>query len=187
MSIGIVGDSLTYQGGKGTPRILSAFAEAGWDILANDIRIDAVTGRGIRGGIPPVVTWRDQGFLPDVWLIALGTNNLNATPTTLDNAIYDLIDTIRQTTPDATIHWVGVGIRSTEDARVAKVNNALLKRTWPDKFTFCDWDAHIHDGREEAGLWLLSDANGIHMTTAGYAIRNTYLATCIPAAAEGAA
>lgn len=171
--IGIIGDSLTWQGGKGPVRIGDALTRAGVDTAG--LRIDAAPGRGIRGGIAVVKQWSEEGYLPSLWLIALGTNNLNADTNTLDHAVSALVDAIEDTTPTADLHWVGVGLRFA-DPRVKKVNEVIWDWNLGD---FYDWNAHVHDGRDEAALWLPTDAEGVHMTAAGYQVRNDYLAGCV--------
>lgn len=186
--IGVIGDSLTYQGGQGAQRIIDAFKTAGHDVT--NIGVNGLTGRGIAGtAVRPstlevIQQWRFTGFDPGTYLIALGTNNRG------DTAAHwrrDIGKVLTEIGPGKAVHWIGLAFRGGFDPRAEQFDRVLWELQIDGRLTGHSWEDYIHDGRDQTGLWLPSDPNGVHMTKAGYDIRNAYYAACVPVAAEGAA
>lgn len=176
--IGVIGDSLTYQGGTGAQKITNKLVAAGW--AQANIKVDGVTGRAIAndlpdgkpGSITTIRKWRTAGFEPRVFVIALGTNNKGATAAAWTKEINKVLNEIG---PGHKIYWVNLGFKDQFDPRVINFNNNLqtIANSRADLFPK-DWNTHIHAFQQQPTLWLASDAQGIHMTTAGYDIRNNF-------------
>jgi hypothetical protein len=173
--VGVIGDSLTLQGGQGPSRISAKLAAAGF--AASDIRIDAKTGRSIAGtavrpsSLEVIRAWRAAGFDPALYVVALGTNNKGATVTAWRTEIGKVLAEIG---PGRRILWIGLGFRDAADPRVARFNATLadIAATRTD-LVVREWNNHVHS-YPQTGLWASSDRLGIHMTTAGYNVRNDY-------------
>lgn len=175
--IGVIGDSLTYQGGSGPLKITNKLVAAGW--TKANIRVDGVTGRAIAndlpdgkpGSITTIRKWRAAGFDPRTFIIALGTNNKNATPDVWTKEINKVLAEIG---PNHKIYWINLGFKDQYDARVVNFNNNLntIASSRIDLFPN-DWNNHIH-AFTQTNLWLTSDSQGIHMTPAGYDLRNNF-------------
>jgi hypothetical protein len=192
--VGVIGDSLTYQGGAGADRIRNELVAAGWD--AGQIRVDGLIGRPIAndfsgkpGSLTTVSTWKADGFDPAVYVIALGSNNKNATATTWTTDINKLLTAIG---PGHSIVWHDLGFRDATDSRALGFNANLagiaagrtdLFVARADDATWNDW---IHAQPNQSTLWLPTDVDGVHMTSAGYALRNRFLGRAmLPFAPQG--
>lgn len=175
--VGVIGDSLTYQGGAGPARITTALVSAGY--AAADVRVDGKTGRSIAGtavrpsSLEVIRGWRAAGWDPFTYLIALGTNNKGATDASWRTEIGKVLTEIG---PGHRIVWIGLGFRDATDPRVARFNTVLasIAATRTD-LTVWEWNSYVH-ARPQIGLWLTTDTQGIHMTRAGYDVRNGYYA-----------
>jgi hypothetical protein len=174
--VGVIGDSLTYQSGRGIQNLTTALVNTGWD--AANIKIDASVGRPIAGdqstapgSVTTIKNWKAAGFDPYTYVIALGTNNKNATTAVQSTEINKVLTAIG---PGHRIIWIGLGFRNATDARVlsfnANVNRIAAERSDLSVWTFNDY---IH-GFPQDGLWLSTDAEGVHMTFPGYDLRNAY-------------
>jgi hypothetical protein len=170
--VGIIGDSLTYQGGAGPQNIRAKFE------TTVDLRIDGLTGRGIAGpavkpsSLDVIRGWRAEGFNPRIFIIALGTNNKGATPAVWQREVGKVLAEIG---PGHEVHWIGLGFADKTKTQVKEFKDTLDGMAG---VKFHDWNAHVH-GLPQEGLWMRTDSKGIHMTAAGYDIRNTYYATVL--------
>lgn len=109
-SVVMVGDSITEAS---TDELQGVFASAG----ITDVRIDAERGRRIEvgngkgsgplSGMNTVYQLLSEGLTPDVWVIALGTNDVGSYPSA--EAYGTLIDGLLQMIPiDTPLVWVNV-------------------------------------------------------------------------------
>jgi hypothetical protein len=182
--IGVIGDSLTYQNGSGIANIKDRLMAAGWQ--SDKIRVDGIIGRPIAGdfsGKPGAVTtinsWKAGGFDPKTYVILLGTNNKNATSTLWTTEINKDLNAIG---PGHTIIWMDLGFKNESDSRVLNFNAnlAAIAGQRSDMFiakssSGLGWNEWIHTHPNQSGLWLATDPDGVHMTTAGYTLRNQFI------------
>ncbi len=68
--------------------------------------------------------WRAAGWHPQKLVIALGTNNINAT-----NAYWDgeISRAMKEVGPDIPVYWVRLGLKTASDSRVAAGHCALSR------------------------------------------------------------
>jgi hypothetical protein len=177
--LGYIGDDLTLQGGSTQPQ--AQLVASGWD--PSLLRVDAAVGRTISGAADVITDWREQGFDPDTWIIALGSFDLASTDPQWTAAITAILDQISAGPGAAyTVYWPELVLRDSEtDTRVTRFE-AVLNTLVGDhpKITFKvneSLNAYIHNGRTETGLWVLAgtDATGRLMTSAGYDLRNKFI------------
>jgi lysophospholipase L1-like esterase len=123
-SVVVIGDSLTEGA---APMIEDALAVAGYENLA----VDGASGRrttvsvdgGPNSGVEAVASARSSGLDPDVWVIALGTNDV---PQYADGEDYAAIVTeLLASLPDgAAMVWVDVYLRD-HATGTGEFNNVL--------------------------------------------------------------
>jgi hypothetical protein len=172
--VGVIGDSLTFQAGAGDKNLTKLLTKHGY----SEIRIDGLTGRGIAGSgnqapkpttVELIQKWRTD-------------KDKNGTEKQWRNEITKVLKAIG---PGHTVHWVGLGFRNPDDARVAHFNTFITgifsePVEWQRPVTvFHDWNAHVRTLPQD-GIWATGDAQGVHMTFPGYKIRNAYVASVIP-------
>lgn len=162
-SVVVVGDSITAGS---EPQLRAALAAAGVD----GVVIDAQPGRRIEVGngldepLAGVRVVRDRlaaGADPDVWVIALGTNDVGAYP---DAAAYaGLVDQVLTQLPaDARVVWVDVHLPRRAQAAAefdAAVRDRVLTR--PGGYVASWFDVASAPGAE------LLTADGVHPNAAG--------------------
>jgi lysophospholipase L1-like esterase len=158
-TVAVVGDSLTLSA---QDQIETAFAGLGIDVVA----IDGVESRRmVSGGSsrPPGVDAIDAilaaGTRPDLWIIALGTNDVGAESGS-DKFRDDVLTLLRRVPPGDPVIWMDLFIRNREDA-VAAANDTLrtVLGVRPDS-EVADWFARGDDPGTITG-------DGIHLTDAG--------------------
>lgn len=175
-TVGVIGDSLTYQHGDGATRLTTRLARLGY----TGIRVDGWPGRGMTrdqptapGSLSLVRGWRAAGFDPHTFVIALGTKNKDATTDFWTAQMAKLVDAVG---PGHRIVWIGLGFRRAADERVAAFNTTAARFATGCGMQVAAWSAYVHS-RDETGLW---DPNGIvHMTRTGYRVRNDYVAATV--------
>lgn len=182
--IGYIGDSLTYQAGSTAP--YDSLIAAGW----TNVIVNGVTGRSITGGnVTPTTDdvlsgWKTQGFNPRLWITPLGANNLGATDSQWTSMINTFLDKIQSFNGSHVVYWPCLGLRlDKNDSRVTRFLSVMRAIPQRPGLTVkpLDWSSYIHNGRDETGLWNLSDTTGRHMTFAGYKIRNQYITSQVQA------
>jgi hypothetical protein len=186
--LGYIGSTATYQNGSTEPRDL--LVAAGWP--ESQIEVDGLADRGLAlaGVTHPnfgevVDAWRGNGFDPYTWVIALGEHNLGASDSEWTKLAGQLLDKVAEG-PRAgyVVNFPGISLADAADTRpprfIAVLNGLVGTRA---KITLkpLDWNAHIHNGRDETGLWDTTDTVGRRMTAAGYSIRNNYITTQVGA------
>lgn len=193
-SIGVIGDSLTYEGGNGGAWIAAALTSLGWG--ASHVRVDGLTGRGINvpGTTPtpaPYTTdvinnWRTNGFDPRVWLIALGTNNRNeeteAGGTFWKTQIQAVVSAIMSgQANDYIIYWIGTGYEDSNTEYNCQDFQTVLTTFASPSFVPCDYNAYLAPFRTNANWdswWYGTD--GIHNTNPGYqSLRIPFYQQCV--------
>ncbi len=129
-SVVVVGDSLTVSA---TDEIADEMAAAGLDVVA----IDAIEGRRMaRGGasLPPgvdaVQTILELDGPPDLWVIALGTNDVGA-QLSVESFRDDMSELLASVPDEAPVVWVDLWIRDREEAIVTanrEIRSVLRRR-----------------------------------------------------------
>lgn len=192
--LGYVGDSLTEQGDGGVAAAQSLYP-LGYD--PTNLRADAVVGRSIWQNVDP---WPTNGasqavttirglIAPSMWLIALCSNDFDTNQAGIQSRCESLIAKLKEQ-PFTRLLWVGpvVGpgssVTTTQIATMYAALNAVDVAHPELDMRVLDISAEIHDGADETALWLSSDATRRHMTPAGYARRNSEIATFVAANSE---
>jgi hypothetical protein len=184
-AIGYIGDELLFQSGSTEPYDL--LVTNGQD--ASKLDGDGLVGRKIalNGTTVPntqavIDGWRQQGFDPGTFIIALGSNDSAATDATWTSQISAVLDYIAAGPGSAyTVYWLDLAFgndptgTSSIATRFKNVLNALVGSRAKITLIPLDWNGYVHNGRSETGLWAVDAANKL-MTTAGYTLRNQYVA-----------
>lgn len=190
--VGWIGDSLTAG-------MTPATVESALRATFADARCDGLVGRSIIDGVAPYIpssqdvvsAWRASGYNPRTWVIALVTNDewdTNSGWTTKINTLLDLITSVPHGEGPYRVYWVGLTYRPdvnvVEPAASRVARWVTVAHSVADARTDCtvlplDWNALMHDGRDETGLWDLNDSTGRHMTSSGYALRRSVLVPLI--------
>lgn len=182
-SVAVIGDSLTYQRGAGEKALRAELAKAGfapgrscWS--GADGR--TITG-GIPGGAPDAVTeakrCRATIGEPDVWVVALVTNDLDETPAQLTARMQQLLATIGD---GHRVVWVNAGRHDTTQGVALAANDTVAKVVAGRPHTvLADWYGYVAGHADNPAWWV---ADGTHMTPAGYAVRNAFVAAAAQAA-----
>jgi hypothetical protein len=194
--LAVPGDSLTYQGGPGNGDggwVETSLAAVGWD--PPHVQVDGLISREIYNtGVTPTTktvidTWRANGFNPKNFLMPLGTNGSNDTLAVQKTKINAILDVVAQgTTGVYKVWWPTITWQDTtgEAARIATFRQAITEvaaaRT-DVQVVVIDYDALLHNGRDESALWSGSP----HMTSTGYALRNSIIASQLQVSATGTA
>ena len=155
----VVGDSLTVSAAA---EIRAALAAEGLVV----VDVDALEGRRIaRGTVEPgvdaVLRLRLAGADPDVWILALGTNDVGA-QVDRETMRADIAEILRLIPRDAAVLWVDTRVEYRADGSVAA--NALFRQqaVFDPRVEVVDWHAV---GGEEGVLV----ADGVHLTPTGRA------------------
>lgn len=183
--VGIIGDSLTAMSGANGSHLHAALLAGGfptrnvyhWGVGGKKIAAADLTGKAASHNIDDAVA---QLGGVDHWVIALGTNDRPSDDATVSAAINSTLAKIDAVTPGAKVTWIGLSSLETASADDVRVNGliqaALAARPNSE---LADWDAHIRaadGGANPSPLW---QADGVHMTPAGYEIRAAFYASFI--------
>ena len=167
--ISVIGDSLT----EGTVRYQAdAFAAVGWAQSS----IDAHNSRGVRTkvkadphtGLTAVDAVRETSGEPDVWVIALGTNDAGIfSKDKHADLIREMLDHIGS---GHSVMWVNIYLPDTRKRQVAW-NSALAEvaSERPNELIVFDWASLAQNQR-----WMANDL--VHCTGKGYQHRATAIA-----------
>ncbi len=139
-SVAVVGDSLALSA---SDEITAAFADLGVNVVA----IDAVESRRMSkggGDLPPgtaaIGDIVDAGELPELWVIALGTNDVGAQASS-ETLRDDVASVLREIPAGSPVIWVDIWIRDRSDAAI-EANEAIrsVLAVRPHSFV-ADWHA----------------------------------------------
>lgn len=151
----------------------------------SSLRIDGLVGRSIVDGQPPylpssqevVTRWRQEGFHPNVWLIALMSNDFGKTKDELKIAIGTLLDVIDDE-PVTKVLWVGPVVMpgsqlqsQVDENMYPALTEVMTERAGSVQIEVLDLQSAIrgqHVADEERTLWT----DDRHMTPTGYRLRN---------------
>lgn len=176
--IAIIGDSLTNQAGQGVMNIESQLNKAGYQ--ASHWYIYGVDGKRIAkpdkygvSTLENIAAARKKLGTVDVWLIALGTNDKYKPSEQVETDTRAVMEKIGTDT----VVWVNATSSSQSYAGIGQANASIKKvlATYKNA-TYLDWDTYVHHTGEHSEWWKprVNNEDPIHMTEAGYAVRNAY-------------
>lgn len=169
-SLAIVGDSLTIGYWGGLDDALRAAGFGPFRMEARSARRTIVPIDGSTSGIDAVRHVRNDGFDARVWVVALGTNDVNPTsgkPGEPDRTILAMLDEIG---PGHVVVWVNVHAgRSSANAAAFNARLAAIAAERPG-MQVADW-ASLAAAHPE---WMRED--GVHNTAQGAVQRNRFVA-----------
>jgi hypothetical protein len=199
VKVGIIGDSLTQQNSTapGGPAITAALVAQGY--TASNIRVDGLQGRFVDAPSPAPTSvdvmnaWKAAGFSPDVLVVALGTNDACSALSSTWSSAWDAFAAARRSIlPNVkTLLWVNVagdttagadGTIGTKGNTAAQYNSFLYGKLQGLEYSYLDWNGYVKTSVQDSTVWQ-NDSFHVHMTDAGYAIRNSWLAAQIRAGA----
>lgn len=169
--VGVIGDSLTAEMidyGQLEP----ALTDLGWD--AGNIRMDGVWGRPIDGSGSGSTTgviegWREDGFDPRVWLIALGTNNSADGEQSWQHDIRGVINEINSgQAGNYTIYWVTSGYREADQNHQQEFLDVVheIAEDYPN-VQVADYGAYLDEHRDDPA-WDSYWSDAVHHSESGY-------------------
>lgn len=172
-SVAVVGDSLTLAAEN---EIEAALTRLGLDVLV----IDGLESRRmVRGGseLPPGVDAIDDvldaGLEPELWIIALGTNDIGSgsSPDSFDD---DVVSVLTRIPPGAPVIWVDLWIRD-RSAATAEANGAIRSvAALRPAMRVVDWHTHGDDPG-------IITRDGIHLTEDGQRLFAASMASVVDA------
>ncbi len=175
----IVGDSLTISYWGGLPASFKAQSFGPFQMEARSARRTTVALTGSTSGIDGVRRIRASGFDPPLWVVALGTNDMNITvktPGATDAIINTMLDEIG---PGRRVVWVNVYARgSLANSQAFNARLAAIAVQRP-MMTVADWYSLV----AAHPSWLVAD--GVHPNATGALQRNIFVAAQA-ASAQGA-
>lgn len=169
-SVALVGDSLTYAAWSDLP---SVFVSANWGPL----QLEARSGRKITttleiatSGLDAVRRISEGGFDPELWIIALGTNDARSTYGKAGAAAGMIDAMMAEIGPAHDVIWIDVYLRDF-DAQADAFNAALRKAvSRHPRLTIADWQSVVGDNPQ----WVVDD--GVHLDLTGSLARNEFVA-----------
>lgn len=176
--VAVIGDSLTYQDGGGQGNVPATMESVGWP--SGGTWFYGVVGKAINdpdsNGKTTVQTIADCRAAigePDVWVIALGTNDAltYASPSKISTDIQAVLTALGSS---ARVVWVNVGGDPARDLNTlaVDVNAGILSAVNArPKTLLADWQNFIIPNNQ-ASYWL----DRTHMYPNGYDVRNMFVA-----------
>lgn len=159
----VVGDSLTVGA---EPFIEEELAARGWRVTEVEARVGRRAERGIE------ILEDDAGSLPPTVLIALGTNNLSATPEEVEKWLRDA----RRVVGNRRLIWVDLCLDDAVAPRLAtfrEINETLEEASGRYRVEVAHWCRFA----ETQGLTTSSD--GIHYEAEAYRLRARFYAEAL--------
>lgn len=179
--IAFIGDSLTYQSVDGVPtgetNVTAALKNVGWPsagiwwygVGGKQIAApEAGSGKTTMQNISEART--ALGGEPDLWVIALVTNDLGSDDATITAAMQSVFNALGSS---AKVAWVNAGLSSLSTTNEVRANNVLrtMIANRPNSYLIDWWEyAAQHD---DPASWYV---DGTHMTASGYIVKNAYMA-----------
>ena len=165
----VVGDSLTVGA---EPWLAGALGPWGWFPT-----VDARVSRPTDEGLSILERERRKGGLPDTILVALGTNDLNATDAEVDGWLRDVRETAG---PRRRVVWVNLHVAEGHPARdrAEGINAALAEHAAKYDVEVADWQEWAEDREVE------HRPDGIHYDERNYRMRASFYAIALGRARE---
>jgi hypothetical protein len=159
-SVAVVGDSIARSA---TDLITSSISLHGIEIMAYDAlesrRMAEWGGADLPSGVSAIDEIVDDGAEPELWVVALGTNDVGAG--TSQEAIEDDIDEVLAEIPDdAAVFWVDTWVRDLEDR--TDLFNVMIRNRLADRPN--SW---VLDWNTLAATDGLIIPDGVHLTPRG--------------------
>lgn len=176
--IAIIGDSLTEQSGNGAMNLETIFEKAGYQ--AKNIYLYGVDGKRIvepdrykTTTLENIDQARAKIHKVTTWLIALGTNDQKEE----DARVKSEIEQVLHKVGSDKVLWVNTSSRDQNNEDLKRIN-AVMKETLVkhSNATYLDWDNYVHMAGTDSE-WKatpLTKNDPIHMTDAGYTLRNGF-------------
>ena len=172
--VAIIGDSLTDQEGRGESDVPASLRAAGWP--AGGVYFYAWPGKQIADADPGghTTVWnirqvRASFGEPDVWIFPLCTNDAG-NPS--QKIAADLQIVFAELGPNANVLWVNGGISYAAHPGILNCNSLIASAVSARPNTvLCDWYSYVNS-IDQTNIWT----DGTHMTTAGYTLRNAFIA-----------
>lgn len=175
--IAIIGDSLMNQGGQGETNVKAAFAAHGWPNAS--IWFRGVDGKQINApeqssGLTTVnniaQARADLGAEPDLWYIQLLGNDFGSTDVQIRADIQTVLDALGSSAKVAWVTFIqGVSV-STNILRGNAILHDMIGNR-PNSFVVDWWEYALQHDNPDG--WYV---DGTHMTTTGYAVKDTFMA-----------
>lgn len=169
-TVAVVGDSLTLSA---EDDIAGELTGLGLDVLT----IDGLESRRMaRGDVRPRGTGAIEAIkaagVPDLWVIALGTNDVGAQAGS-DVFVADMVDVLALIPPDDPVVWVDLYIRDLADD-IAEANASIrtVLQFRRGLSVVVDWNSHGDDPG------VITD-DGVHLTRSGRALFASSIADAI--------
>ena len=159
----VVGDSLTVGA---EPWLAGAMARRGLRLAGVDARVSRPVDEGL------AVLQQLGGSLPSTVVIALGTNNLGASPAEVDR----WVGTARRLVGDRRLIWVNLRCDPAVAAHLERyraVNAALAAAAPRYGVEIADWDGWA------AGAGVPNGRDGVHYTEDAYRLRALFYAAAL--------
>ncbi len=159
-TVAVVGDSLTESAME---EIETTLTQNGVEVLA----LDGLTNRRMvraSGDIVPGTAAVDAILAsvaepPEMWVIALGTNDVGGAATP-DEFAADMRELLGRLPPDAPVVWVDVWIRDMPDEVIEA--NAVIREVIDER-----GDGHVADWYSRGGEGSAITTDGVHLTDDG--------------------
>jgi lysophospholipase L1-like esterase len=159
-TVAVVGDSLTESAME---EIETTLTQNGVEVMA----LDGLTNRRMvraSGDIVPGTAAVDAILAsvadpPDVWVIALGTNDVGGAATP-DEFAADMRELLGRLPPDAPVVWVDIWIRDMADQVVEA--NAVIREVIDER-----GNGHVADWHSRGGEGSAITDDGVHLTGDG--------------------
>ncbi|QQS20311.1 hypothetical protein IPL85_02595 [Candidatus Saccharibacteria bacterium] len=171
--VAIIGDSLTYQADNGQYDIPAAFTSAGWPTDATwfyswDGKKIAESDWGNLTTMQNIAQCRLDIGEPDVWVIALCTNNGSDSVQKITSDMQLVFNALGSS---ARLLWVNKGdwwVPPDSD-----INNTIASMISSRPYSMlADWYSVVENTADQTNWWT----DGTHMTRYGYSIRNNFIA-----------
>jgi lysophospholipase L1-like esterase len=178
--VALVGDSLTYAAWSYLPAV---FVRRNWgpfQIEARSGRKTTTTLSTATSGLEAVRRIREGGFDPELWIIALGTNDARSTYSTPGAATAMIEAMLAEIGSGHDVIWIDVYLRDHDaqaDAWNAALRSAALRHR---RLTIADWQSVVDANPQ----WVVDD--GVHLDITGSLARNEYVARiALPPGCDG--
>ncbi|MGB8860392.1 MAG: GDSL-type esterase/lipase family protein [Ilumatobacteraceae bacterium] len=168
--VALVGDSLTFAAWGELPAVFLHKKWGPFQLEARSGRKTTTTLASATSGLEAVRRIRDGGFDPELWIIALGTNDVRPTYGKPGTAAAMVDAMMAEIGPGHDVIWVNVYLRDSP-AETDAFNEVLRKAaTRHRRLTIADWLSVVLANPQ----WVTAD--GVHLDLTGSLARNEFVA-----------
>ena len=166
----LVGDSLTFAAWSELPAVFARKKWGPFQLEARSGRKTTTTLASATSGLEAVRRIRDGGFDPELWIIALGTNDVRSTYGKPGVAAAMVDAMMAEIGPDHDVVWINVYLRDAP-AETNAFNEVLrTASTRHRRLTVADWRSVVLANPQ----WVIDD--GVHLNLPGARARNEFVA-----------